>query len=428
MDNDLIVQQFHLDPNHHHLNHGSFGATPTPVLQTMIQTEAKMEQHPDRWFRSAGGGKKGREEARAAAADAFGGEPGHYAFVTNVTTGINAAVQSLTTALRKDPTLCLVSFAPLAYNACRAAFARVAERMGVEHVIVDVPLFDPPASAFVDGLAAVLETHRVAMVLVDHIVSTTSQTLPLQDILHGFSTLQGLQSEAPGGEGDDDGRGFLVVVDGAHAPGYLDLDVGEMGEWGADVYVGNLHKWVFCPKGTAFVYGASQRGREMLEPTVVSHLSGAHAGFPSEFDDQGTRSDATWLSLPAALGWIQDQLGGLEAMRAVQKEKRARALEILCQAWDVQPKIVSEVGAMALLPLPHLPECVREGGAWALSSYLHREHKITSFVVELESQLYIRISAQVYTSDTDFDVLAAAILSLPSSASNYPVLPPYTDW
>jgi isopenicillin-N epimerase len=196
-----------------------------------------------------------------------------------------------------------------------------------------------------------------------------------------------------------------VLIDGAHAPGMLPLDLDGLD---ADWYVGNCHKWLFAAKGCAFIY-ASQAGARQLHPTTVSNLYGS--GFPSEFDWQGTRDYSAWLSLTAALDFLTAI--GVERYRDYLRQQTALAARLMGECWKVAlPAPPSAFAAMVTLPFNvRLRQADRatEEDARHWHDVLWNEHRIEVPVFALRHRLWIRLSAQVYNDASDVLALANAI-------------------
>jgi isopenicillin-N epimerase len=262
----------------------------------------------------------------------------------------------------------------------RMVEARCAET-GAAPRVVALPL---PATAddIVERMTAAV-TPRVRLAIVDHITSPTAVVMPLARLIPALRRF-----------------GALVLVDGAHAVGHLPLALGTLG---ADWYVSNAHKWLFAPRGTAFLY-AAQSVRTATQPLVVSHY--ASLGFPRAFDYVGTRDYTPWLSLPAALAFYQR----LEARGASTHRAKllVRASEKL-QGIGGQPVAESEAAcAMRSFRLPQ-SRAADAADAQALMRELWDRHRIQSMAVAFEGALLLRISAQAYVDDGDVDALADAL-------------------
>jgi isopenicillin-N epimerase len=194
-------------------------------------------------------------------------------------------------------------------------------------------------------------------------------------------------------------RGVPVAIDGAHAPGQIALDVPALG---VDWYVGNLHKWAFAARGTGVVWCATKR-QQALHPTAISHALGA--GFPDEFDYTGTRDNAAWLAVPAALDYL-DVLGP-EAIRAHNAALARDAGALLTEAWDSEAAAAPEFcAAMVSVRLPGGAGGDRDAARLVVAR-LNEQHNITAGVMVLDGGLWLRVSAQIYNEIDDYRRLAA---------------------
>jgi isopenicillin-N epimerase len=242
--------------------------------------------------------------------------------------------------------------------------------------------FPATADGIVEAFRAAL-TPRVRLAIVDHITSPTALVLPLERIIFELRRL-----------------GARILVDGAHAVGHVPLDLARLG---ADWYVSNAHKWLFAPKGTAFLY-ASSDAAAITAPLVVSHF--AAMGFPRAFDYVGTRDYSGWLALPAALRFFE-WLHPHESARY-----RAQLIDHathLLAALDAPPVGADELsGAMRSFVLPTQRPVTAEE-AEGLMRTLWRDHRIQAVCTAFAGRLLLRVSAQVYVDRADLDALAAAL-------------------
>ena len=218
-----------------------------------------VESHPDRWFRVLL--PQLYEKARLAVADYVGSSPDNFVFVTNATTAVNTVVKHLKLG-PEDMILCTSH----TYNACYKAVDSAVSRADADIITIDISI---PIRSEQDIVEQIVETCRknvgVRLAVIDHISSPSALVFPVAEITRRLQQL-----------------GVLVLVDGAHAPGQLDLQLDQLG---ADFYTGNLHKWCFAPKGSAFLW-VSPAHRASLEPLVTSHLHGQ--SLQDQFYMQGT--------------------------------------------------------------------------------------------------------------------------------------------
>jgi len=226
-----FLQYWSLDPSITFLNHGSFGACPLPVLAKQQQLRARMEQQPLQFF--------GRDlealldQARAKLAAFVGADADDLAFVPNATTAINTVLRSL----RFQPGDELLT-TNQEYNACRNALNYIAERYGLKVVVAEVPFPIEASEQVVDAIVGCVSP-KTRLALIDHVVSQTGLVFPLAELVQALTE-----------------RGVETLVDGAHAPGMVPLNLQAIG---ATYYTGNCHKWLCAPKGAAFGWNLTGR-------------------------------------------------------------------------------------------------------------------------------------------------------------------------
>ncbi len=367
-----------LDPATRHLNHGGFGATPKPVLEEQARWRRIMESNPPRFFMNALPGHL-RDAARELAAF-VGTSPDRLGFIDNATTGTAAVLRELDFAPGDE-----ILTTDHVYNALRNLIRHVASRTGA--VPREAPLPAPVArpEEVVEAIRAAM-TSRTRLVVVDHVASGSAMTFPLREIV-------ALCRE----------RGVPILVDGAHAPGLLDLDVDAIG---ADWYVGNCHKWLSAPKGAAFIAVAPEPAAA-IHPLAISHAYGQ--GFTAEFDKTGTRDATAWLSVPAAIRF-HEELGG----RALRERNRRLARSIgerIAQETGLRPACdFTLCEAMVALRIPGDPPATREA-AFKLHDLLYDRHGIEAATTTIGGKLHLRFSVAAYNEDSDYDGLGEAILA-----------------
>jgi isopenicillin-N epimerase len=192
-----------------------------------------------------------------------------------------------------------------------------------------------------------------------------------------------------------------VLIDAAHAPGMVELDLPGLG---ADWITGNCHKWLFAPRGCAFLWAVGP-AQAQLHPTVISH--GYEQGFTAEFDWVGTRDPTAWLATPAALDFYRAMGDG--AIRAYDHALAGEAARLLAEAWRTEVGTPhAMMGSMAIVRLPGRPSPDRDT-ANALRRRLWERDRIEAPVMVVGGALWVRISAQIYNELADYERLAAAV-------------------
>lgn len=369
-------RHWRLEPEMHFLNHGSFGATPRSVLAAQQHWRDHMEAQPVRFMADELSGLL--RDAAAVLAKFLGAQPERLAFVENATDAVNAVLRSF--AWRAGDEIVIANHA---YPAVRNTVRFVAERykLTVREAEIPFPLDMLHARETITAAFAQAISPRTRLLIVDHVCSPLAIVLPVADIV-GLCRQHNVQ----------------VLVDGAHAPGMLDLKLDELG---ADWYTGNCHKWLFAPKSCAFLY-ASPAGTAGLHPTAISNFFGA--GFPTEFDWQGTRDYSAWLAVTAALSFI-DALGVQrysEHLRVLATD----AATLIADRWQVDlPAPVEQFAAMVTLPLP-IADAATADNARRWHQLLWQAHRIEVPVQAFNGRLWVRISAQVYNELLDYEALA----------------------
>ena len=274
-----LADLFALDPDRTHLNLGAFGAVPRPVLAAKQRWAERAEANPHRFHRHEA--PQAVAAARRAAAAWLGVDDDSLALVSNVTEGVSTVLASLD--LRAGDEVVLSNHG---YGSIRLAAAWWQARRDVVVREVSIPL-DAAGADIVEAFASAVGP-RTRLVVVDQITSPTACCFPVADIAAAVRAT---------------GHDATVLVDGAHAPGTLPTDVAGLG---ADIWVGNFHKWMFAPRGTAGLWVAPHL-RDRVRPLVLGWASGAP--FPECFDVRGTQDLSGWMALPDALA-LWEELGG----------------------------------------------------------------------------------------------------------------------
>jgi len=377
-----------LDPQVAYLNHGSFGACPQPVLEVQAALRARMEREPVAFFQRDLEGLL--DDARAAVARFVGADPQGLAFVANATHAVNAVLASLD--LKPGDVLLTTDHA---YRACHPALRRWAERAGarVETVAVPFPLKDPTQ---VEAAVLAAVGPRTRLALLDHVTSPTGLAFPVERLVPALRQ-----------------RGVETLVDGAHVPGMLALDIDRLG---AGYYVANLHKWVCAPKGAGFLHVRADL-RPGTHPAVTSHgwslERPGRSRFRLEFDWTGTDDPSAALSAPAAIAFMEQALpGGWAEVRRRNHQLALAGRDALCRALGVEKPAPDEMlGSMAAVPLPDATVSLDDRGVDPLHEALRREDGIQVPITPWPAwpRRLIRISAQLYNAPEEYERLATAL-------------------
>ena len=384
-----MKQHWTFDPDIVYLTHGTFGATPRVVLEKQREFQAQLERDPMRFFvREL---EPMLDDTRSALASFLGADAAGLVFVPNATAGINAVLRSLD--LDQTDELLVTNHE---YNASRNVLEYVAGLAGAKIVVADIPFPIDSAEIVIDRVMEKV-TDRTKLLLIDHVTSSTALILPIERLIKQLAA-----------------RGVDTLVDGAHAPGLVPLDLREIG---AAYYAGNLHKWVCAPKGAGFLYLRENR-RRSVRPSSISHGANSMRTDRSrlllEFDWTGTFDPSAWLAVPAALDFMEAHGGWPEVMR----RNRALALvarDLLCDTLSIpRPAPDEMLGAMASVPLPHAAEQLSPSSGDPLQDRLYAEYKIEAPVMPWPHfpKRLLRISAQLYNELSEYEKLASALRAL----------------
>jgi isopenicillin-N epimerase len=378
-----------LDPDVAYLNHGSFGACPIEVLAAQQELRARLERQPVRFFVRELEGLL--DAARRELAAFLGADAEGLAFVNNATSGVNTVLRSLDWGPGDE-----LLTTDHEYNACRNALNYVAERSGAKVVVARIPFpIDSPDQALEALLAAV--TPRTRLALFDHVTSQTGLLLPAKQAVHELAQ-----------------RGVETLVDGAHAPGMLELDLRGLG---ATYYTGNCHKWLCAPKGAAFLYVTEER-RESIRPLVISHGANAptieRPRFRHEFDWMGTDDPTPALCVPEAIRFIDSLLpGGWPAVRRRNRGLVLQGRKLLCEALHLPaPAPDAMIGSLASLPLPAGSPDPPRSALYAdplQDALLARGIEVPVIPWPSPPRRLLRISAQLYNRIDEYELLADAL-------------------
>lgn len=388
-----------LDPDVVFLNHGSFGACPRPVLDAQARLREQMEREPVRFFTREA--PELLHAARETLGAFVGADADDLAFVPNASTALNAVLRSL--PLRAGDEIVVTDHE---YNATRNAAERAARERGARVVLARVPFPLPEGHGAEQVVDAVLRATgpRTRLAVVDHVTSQTGLVLPIERLV-----------------GELHARGIEVLVDGAHAPGMLPLDLRALG---AEYFAGNCHKWLCAPKGAGFLFVRRDR-QDRVHPTVTSHGANAPVAegpprFRAEFDWTGTDDPTPVLCVPEALRFVATLApGGWPEIRERNRRLALDARRIVADALGTLLPCPDEmIGSLASLPVPDLATLppLRATSALAqdpLHDALHaRGIQVPIVACPAHPRRLLRVSAALYNERADYERLAAELRGL----------------
>ena len=381
-----MLEHWLLDPEVTYLNHGTVGAPPKRVLQKQQALRDGMERQPSRFMLRELNGRQPtpwraesrlREAARPVASF-LGSRPQDLVFVPNVTTGLNAVLRSVPFGPGDE-----VVISDLGYGAVALAARVVTRERGASLRTVEMPF---PVRDSGDVVAAIVSAlgPRTKLVVVDHITAQTALVLPVAAIAAACHA-----------------RGVPILIDGAHAPGSIALDIPAIG---ADWYAANLHKWAHAPRSCGILW-ANPEHQATLHHPVVSWGSGL--GFHAEFEHQATSDPTSYLAAPEGIALLREWDFG--AVLAYIHGLALEAARVLTARWGTTLDAPDDmIGAMVTVPLPD------EAGTTADEATRLRLALLVEDEIEVQlhawrGRLWTRVSAQVYNDRSDIMRLADAV-------------------
>jgi isopenicillin-N epimerase len=371
-----LLDAFGLDPDVLHLNHGAFGVAPAVVRQAAAAWRERAERNPHRFNRVEVSGLIAA--ARERAAGFLGIDPARAAWVRNVSEAVSAVLGSF--ALRPGDELVISTHG---YGAVRKALSHHAARSGARVVEAAFPV-GAPDDEIVAAYAAACSP-RTRLAVIDRVTSPTATVIPVAAVAAAVAA-----------------TGTRVLVDAAHAPGQLADDIAG---FGADYWIGNLHKWAYTPRGSAILW--SRPGADVA-PSVLSWQ--LDDGYSAAFDYPGTWDYAGWLAVPDGLTYWR-AIGGRDAVAGLARlagEGQQRVAEDLGVTLGRLPAVPA--ATMRLVPLP-AGLLTAASQVDAFYEALSRQ-RVEVAPVWFDGAAYLRIAAAPYNTPDDYARLAACVWSV----------------
>ncbi len=370
--------QYTLAPDVVYLNHGSFGAVPVQVQEAFHFWHRRMEANPSHFMSEIR--TRALADSRRALARFVGTRAANLGFVNNATHGVNIVAHSLPLQAGDE-----VLATSQEYGATQKALMYQCQQAGAHYRIQEIPY---PVQDRADWLESFWQgvTPCTKVIFFSHITSSTALTLPLPDICRRARD-----------------AGIVTLVDGAHAPGHIDL---QLDAWDVDFYTGNCHKWLSSPRGCGFLF-AHPRHQAMLEPLIVSHgwTPGQASDTPlaDYLDWQGTHDPCAILSVPSAIQYLHDL--AWPAMRRQIHDLAAATRRQLSELFGLDPVCPDDQDWYRLMFTARLPD----GAAARLGNRLWAKHRIVVPVMRLPAHDVIRVSLKEYNSLEDVNTLIQAL-------------------
>ena len=381
-----LARHWILDPETCFLNHGSFGATPLSVLEEQSRLRNLIESDPVRFFeRDYIPLMKG---AVGKLSEFINADSEGLVFVKNTTEGVNTVLRSLD--LKPGDEIIVTNHS---YQACWNAVDFVTERSDAKTVVVDIPFRVKNEEEVVDLIMDKV-TGKTVLAMIDTVTSATGLRMPFEKLVR-----------------DIQGAGVDVLLDAAHGPGIVPLDLIAMD---AAYCTGNCHKWICTPKGSAFLHIREDR-KSLVRPLSISHghsFEGTdQEKFEYEFGWPGTQDPTAWLCIPHAIEFLGSLLdGGWQEIMDHNRELAIQGRRILCGALGTSPPVPdSMVSSIAAVEMPGEGDV----GPMSLEGDPYHNFLLDEFGIQVpvfpwrhHNKRYIRISAQLYNDVEEYEFLA----------------------
>ena len=374
------------------LNHGSFGATPVSVMEEQDRIRRLMESDPVHFIERLS--NEMWQESVLELSRFLNADPEGMLFVANATTGVNTILRSLDLSEGDE-----IIVPDHAYQACRNAIDFVTNRSGAKTVVVRIPFRIDDDSDIIDPIMSAIN-EKTVLAMIDTVSSPTGIRMPFEKLVEMIQE-----------------RGVDVLVDAAHGPGNVPLDVDKLN---ASYITGNCHKWICTPKGSAFLHIREDK-RDGVKPLVIGHGHSSELApnekFRLEFDWTGTRDPSPWLCIPHAIKHVGSMVhGGWTEIMERNRQMAIFGRDLICEALDTTPPtpdfMISSMSSVEFPSNEDIKSIPLDGDP--IHNQLYDDYRIQVPVISWpnHNSKYIRISAQLYNSEEEYEYLSDSLISI----------------
>jgi len=373
-----MKSQFLLDPEITFLNHGSFGACPKPIFENYQYWQLELEKEPVQFIQK--NSAQYLKTSKDALANYIGCSSDDFFYTTNPTVAVNTVLRSLN--LEEGDEVLTTNHE---YGAMDRTWSYFSKKKGIKYIRQNISLPILSKEQILDEFWSGY-TSKTKIIFISHISSVTALVFPVKEICEKAREL-----------------GLITIIDGAHVPGQLDLNIQELNP---DFYTGALHKWLLAPKGVSFLY-VKKTFQSSIDPLVVSWGYESESPSDSQFLDyhqhQGTRDISAFLTIPKAI----------EFLRVNNWEERAASCRKLirdnynkfCELLNSKP--ICPLTSEFLVQMCSIP--IRTTKPLELKETLFHKYKIEIPVMKLEDKFFLRIAINGYNSQQDLEILQEAL-------------------
>ena len=379
MDTQLkTINHFLLNKDIVHLNHGSFGACLKVAYNNQLHWQNKLESNPTEFIVNIL--PEEIRKSREYLSKFIGCHRDSICFFQNPTTAVNAIARGLN--LKTGD---IILGTDHEYGAMDRTWDFIAEKTGSKYIKAEIPIPIISKSNFINRFLSNIDS-RTRVVFISHITSSTAIVFPIKEIINYCKE-----------------RGIITIIDGAHVPGHIDLNINELDP---DYYTGACHKWMCTPKGVSFLY-VNKKYHNSIEPFIVSWGYNSDNPGVSNFIDymevQGTRDPSAFLTVPTVMNFFK-----ANNWSSIRDKSQILAQESI-------NKIHNKIGSEPLTPDERRWQCqmacaeIKTKSPDLLQEKLFRKYKIVVPITKFKNRFFIRISINVYNSQNDIDRLLDAL-------------------
>nr|XP_022334107.1 hercynylcysteine sulfoxide lyase-like isoform X1 [Crassostrea virginica] len=384
----MKTECFHFEEGYIFVNHGAYGEVPVKIRDKQKQLLDTMNDNTGTYFREVT--PRMYMEAINAAAAFLGADPNNLVLVQNATSGVNTVLRAFPWK-QGDGILTTTYTYKAVQNTCHRV-SQLPTGIKVHQFEIRFPISNE--SELTKAMTSCLDQNpSIKLAILDHITSPTALVFPLKKMIEECRK-----------------RGVLVLVDGAHAPGQMEINLEELRP---DFYTGNFHKWMYTPRGCAFLW-VHKDHQGWCTPLVTSNKY--KEGFQMEFCVQGTRDDIPYFLIPEAIQFYKD-VGGMDKINRYKRELLGPASVMLAERLqtrllEIPDSVVAPGMRLVLLPeYQGYPKTVE--GSEKLFLDLTHLHKTNTAIYCVQGELYIRLSVNIYNEMADYERLAEVLCQLP---------------
>jgi isopenicillin-N epimerase len=384
---DNLKEQFLLKKDIHFLNFGSFGATPKPIFDYYQQWQRVLEAEPVQFI--AFDGYEYLATSRAALAKYIHCEDkDDLVYITSPTYGVNVIAKSF--PLEEGDEILATN---IEYGACDKTWEYYCEKKKAVYRRQPITLPITDKETFIAEFFAGLRPTTKA-IFISHITSATALIFPVKEICAIAKS-----------------KGLITIVDGAHAPAQVALNIGELM---ADFYVGACHKWMMAPKGCSFLY-AHKSVQYICEPLVVSWgykaAKPSHSPFLDYHQMIGTRDFSAFLAVPMCIIFMHENNWNTVAKKCHEMVlANAQLFYDLLGTKPISPLTSEWIGQMISIPIKTTePEI--------LQRTLFTDYKIEIPIMRQGDDIYMRYSINAFNTMEDLEALYKALESIMNTSS-----------